>query len=41
MFVKFGKITSAFEWTPETNDLVNGVNLDYLRDWMSSVGLMK
>lgn len=41
MFVKFGNIESAFEWTPETNDLVNGVNLEFLRDWMTSVGLMK
>ncbi|MBE6114417.1 MAG: hypothetical protein E7191_04975 [Erysipelotrichaceae bacterium] len=41
IFIKFGKVESVFEWTPETNDLNTGVDLDLLREWMTSVNLMK
>lgn len=41
VFIRFGEVHDVFEWTPETNDLQNGVNLDLLREWMQQVGLMK
>lgn len=41
VFVKFGEVSNVFEWTPETNDLVNGVDLEALLEWMRLVGLIK
>lgn len=41
VFIKFGEVTNVFEWTPETNDVETGVDLEALQEWMLSVGLMK
>lgn len=40
VMIKFGKIESYIEWTPDTNDLDTGMDFELLDEWFRSVGLM-
>lgn len=41
VFFYEGKIQSSIEWSPEDNDVMTGIPVDSLNEWMTSVNLIQ